>query len=107
MIAFGTIIGHGLCTAGAVIGGRWLSTKISVKYSQSSLFPPFARFHLTLSSYFADSPHDLLPSPSPSGLKSEILVTLIGAFLFLVFSLLYFREGYTYEPETPVLFARR
>lgn len=35
VIAFGTIIGHGLCTAGAVIGGRWLSTKISVKYSAS------------------------------------------------------------------------
>lgn len=33
MIAFGTIIGHGLCTAGAVLGGRYLSTKISVKHS--------------------------------------------------------------------------
>ncbi|WVF72625.1 hypothetical protein IAT40_007443 [Kwoniella sp. CBS 6097] len=32
VIAFGTIIGHGLCTAGAVIGGRYLSTKISVKH---------------------------------------------------------------------------
>ncbi|WWC71709.1 uncharacterized protein I206_105667 [Kwoniella pini CBS 10737] len=32
VIAFGTILGHGLCTAGAVIGGRYLSTKISVKH---------------------------------------------------------------------------
>ncbi|WWD18920.1 hypothetical protein CI109_103376 [Kwoniella shandongensis] len=32
VIAFGTILGHGLCTAGAVMGGRYLSTKISVKH---------------------------------------------------------------------------
>ncbi|WVQ82056.1 hypothetical protein IAT38_004184 [Cryptococcus sp. DSM 104549] len=32
VIAFGTILGHGVCTAGAVIGGRYLSTKISVKH---------------------------------------------------------------------------
>ncbi|KAL7408992.1 hypothetical protein BDY24DRAFT_404791 [Mrakia frigida] len=61
VIAFGTILGHGLCTAGAVIGGRWLSTKISVKY-----------------------------------------ITLIGASLFLIFAVLYFREGWTYIPEAPV-----
>ena len=36
MIAFGTILGHGLCTFGAVMGGRYLSTKISVKHSASS-----------------------------------------------------------------------
>lgn len=34
VIAFGTIMGHGLCTAGAVIGGRLISTKISVKHSE-------------------------------------------------------------------------
>lgn len=32
VIAFGTIMGHGLCTIGAVMGGRYLSTKISVKH---------------------------------------------------------------------------
>ncbi|KAL7423486.1 GCR1-dependent translation factor 1 [Cryptotrichosporon argae] len=32
VIAFGTILGHGLCTCGAVLGGRYLSTKISVKH---------------------------------------------------------------------------
>ncbi|ORX38650.1 hypothetical protein BD324DRAFT_621794 [Kockovaella imperatae] len=32
VVAFGTILGHGLCTCGAVIGGRYLSTKISVKH---------------------------------------------------------------------------
>lgn len=34
VIAFGTILGHGLCTFGAVMGGRYLSTKISVKHSE-------------------------------------------------------------------------
>ncbi|RXK37745.1 vacuolar protein [Tremella mesenterica] len=32
VIAFGTIVGHGVCTLGAVMGGRYLSTKISVKH---------------------------------------------------------------------------
>ena len=34
VIAFGTILGHGVCTFGAVMGGRYLSTKISVKHSE-------------------------------------------------------------------------
>ena len=36
VIAFGTIVGHGLCTFGAVMGGRYLSTKISVQKSESA-----------------------------------------------------------------------
>jgi len=32
VVAFGTIVGHALCTAVAVTGGRYLSTKISVKH---------------------------------------------------------------------------
>ncbi|GMK59106.1 hypothetical protein CspeluHIS016_0701210 [Cutaneotrichosporon spelunceum] len=31
VIAFGTILGHSLCTLMAVIAGRWISTKLSVK----------------------------------------------------------------------------
>jgi len=31
---FGTIVGHSVCTAVAVLGGRWLSTKISVKHGK-------------------------------------------------------------------------
>jgi putative Ca2+/H+ antiporter (TMEM165/GDT1 family) len=31
LVAFGTIVGHACCTALAVIGGRWISHKISVK----------------------------------------------------------------------------
>ncbi|KAF8510807.1 hypothetical protein BU17DRAFT_55130 [Hysterangium stoloniferum] len=53
VVAFGTIIGHSCCTALAVIGGRWLSTKISVKH-----------------------------------------VTLGGACLFLIFSVIYFYEAW-------------
>lgn len=32
VVALGTVVGHAGCTALAVIGGRWLSTKISVKH---------------------------------------------------------------------------
>ncbi|KIJ43716.1 hypothetical protein M422DRAFT_252960 [Sphaerobolus stellatus SS14] len=34
VVAFGTVVGHSLCTALAVTGGRWLSTKISVKHEK-------------------------------------------------------------------------
>ncbi|KAL1408697.1 GCR1-dependent translation factor 1 [Vanrija albida] len=42
VIAFGTILGHSLCTFLAVMGGRYLSTKISVKHI--SLLGAFAFF---------------------------------------------------------------
>ncbi|KAG8904953.1 hypothetical protein FRC01_008529, partial [Tulasnella sp. 417] len=32
VVTLGTVVGHSVCTAVAVIGGRWLSTKISVKH---------------------------------------------------------------------------
>ncbi|KAG8930321.1 hypothetical protein FRC03_000645 [Tulasnella sp. 419] len=32
LVTIGTIVGHSVCTALAVLGGRWLSTKISVKH---------------------------------------------------------------------------
>ena len=32
IVALGTVIGHSCCTALAVIGGRYVSTKISVKH---------------------------------------------------------------------------
>ncbi|KAF9644030.1 UPF0016-domain-containing protein [Thelephora ganbajun] len=32
LVALGTVIGHSCCTAGAVIAGRYISTKIDVKY---------------------------------------------------------------------------
>lgn len=35
IVSLGTIIGHACCTCGAVLGGRWLATKISVKHGMS------------------------------------------------------------------------
>lgn len=32
LVTIGTIIGHSVCTAGAVIAGRYISTKVDVKY---------------------------------------------------------------------------
>lgn len=43
VVAFGTILGHSLCTLLAVLGGRLLSTKLSVKHSKFSPNPPILR----------------------------------------------------------------
>ncbi len=40
VVALGTIVGHSCCTALAVIGGRYVSTKISVKHGTSKLTVP-------------------------------------------------------------------
>ncbi len=61
VVAFGTILGHGLCTFGAVMGGRWLSTFISVRHSKSS--PDFQRAAFMLSLY---DPQSLSWAPPPS-----------------------------------------
>jgi putative Ca2+/H+ antiporter (TMEM165/GDT1 family) len=41
LVTIGTIVGHGLCTALAVLGGRYISTKISVKHSACVFFRLF------------------------------------------------------------------
>ncbi|KAG8761192.1 hypothetical protein FRC14_006241 [Serendipita sp. 396] len=56
IVTLGTVVGHSLCTAVAVIGGRWISTQISIKH-----------------------------------------VTLGGAFLFILFGLIYLREAWLGE----------
>jgi putative Ca2+/H+ antiporter (TMEM165/GDT1 family) len=38
LVSLGTIIGHSCCTGVAVIGGRYVSTKISVKQGAYSHF---------------------------------------------------------------------
>ncbi|KAK8854929.1 hypothetical protein IAR55_003668 [Kwoniella newhampshirensis] len=56
VIAFGTILGHGLCTAGAVMGGRYLSTKISVKHISllgAAAFIIFAFLYAVEAYYFS------------------------------------------------------
>ena len=35
VVTVGTVVGHSCCTAVAVLGGRWLSTKISIKHGMS------------------------------------------------------------------------
>jgi len=45
LVTLGTVIGHGACTSLAVLGGRYLSTKISVKhvtFGGAALFLIFA-----------------------------------------------------------------
>jgi hypothetical protein len=37
IVALGTVIGHSCCTALAVVGGRYVSTKISVKHGSYPL----------------------------------------------------------------------
>jgi len=49
IVALGTVIGHACCTALAVIGGRYVSTKISVKHvtlAGSALFLLFGLIYL-------------------------------------------------------------
>ena len=50
LVSLGTIVGHACCTALAVIGGRYVSTKISVKHGTFSFL--FAFWHPT---YATDS----------------------------------------------------
>lgn len=67
-------MGHGCCTALAVIGGRYVSTKISVKHGTDLLScPAFDGPGLTL--FF-----------SP--------VTLAGSILFILFGFIYLYEAF-------------
>jgi Ca2+/H+ antiporter, TMEM165/GDT1 family len=49
VVAFGTIAGHSLCTGAAVLGGRYIATKISAKHGQLLLPPNLAHFSSSLS----------------------------------------------------------
>lgn len=69
LVAIGTVVGHAICTAGAVIAGRYISTKIDVKYGMRMVGS--CAFHWSNASY---------------------LVTLAGAALFILFGFIY-----TYE----------
>jgi putative Ca2+/H+ antiporter (TMEM165/GDT1 family) len=40
LVAVGTVVGHACCTALAVVGGRWVSTKISIKRGELSSWKP-------------------------------------------------------------------
>jgi putative Ca2+/H+ antiporter (TMEM165/GDT1 family) len=59
------VLGHACCTAGAVIAGRYISTKIDVKYGME--------VSLTLACHRSDT----------------LSVTLAGATLFILFGFIY------------------
>jgi len=66
LVSLGTVIGHGACTSLAVLGGRYLSTKISVKHvtlGGSILFLLFAilYFHEAWTSTDSPAVHILHP----------------------------------------------
>ncbi|KAI0259885.1 hypothetical protein BC834DRAFT_832748 [Gloeopeniophorella convolvens] len=65
VVALGTIIGHSCCTALAVIGGRYISTKISAKHvtlGGAALFLLFGLIYLYEASQSADMDiHDHIP----------------------------------------------
>ncbi|KIY62817.1 UPF0016-domain-containing protein [Cylindrobasidium torrendii FP15055 ss-10] len=66
IVSLGTIIGHACCTALAVIGGRYVSTKISVKHvtlSGAVLFLLFGVIYLYESFVSGDMDGALLNSP--------------------------------------------
>jgi len=59
LVSLGTVIGHGACTTLAVLGGRYLSTKISVKHvtlGGAVLFLVFAILYFHEAWTSADSP---------------------------------------------------
>lgn len=74
LVSLGTIIGHACCTALAVIGGRYVSTKISVKHGPSPFLP---RRVLLLNTD-----------------RISTAVTLSGSVLFLLFGIIYLYEAF-------------
>ena len=110
-MAFGTIVGHAVCTAGAVIGGRLLSTKISVRHSESprsctlrscpcSLSPTCVRHPRSARRFgYPDICRDDVLILFPRFARLKKTVTLIGAAAFLFFAGVYFYEGWYGDSE--------
>jgi len=67
----GMVVGHSCCTALAVIGGRYVSMKISVKQGTYSL-PLFVLFKI-----------------------NTLIVMFGGSILFLIFGIIYLYEAFT------------
>ncbi|KAI8461189.1 hypothetical protein BY996DRAFT_813484 [Phakopsora pachyrhizi] len=64
LVTIGTVLGHAMCTFLAVMGGRWLATKISVKHGGAILFLIFGVLYLYEAYTWIET--DLRPSPSQS-----------------------------------------
>jgi len=62
LVTIGTVIGHACCTAGAVIAGRYISTKIDVKYVTLAGAILFIIFGFIYTYEFFD---DISTTPSP------------------------------------------
>lgn len=75
-MTLGTVVGHGCCTALAVVGGRYLSTKISVKHGTFGI----------------------LLIPLLANLPEFPLVTFGGSLLFLLFGVIYLYEAIAMSP---------
>ncbi|OCB84894.1 vacuole protein [Sanghuangporus baumii] len=78
VVSLGTIIGHTCCTAFAVIGGRYVSTKISVKHvtlGGAALFLLFGFIYLYEA--FRENSEHVLASSVPPGLGHEDAADLL------------------------------
>ncbi|PPQ92151.1 hypothetical protein CVT25_008776 [Psilocybe cyanescens] len=84
VVTFGTVLGHACCTALAVVGGRYVSTKISVKHGAF-----FSHFH-SLCPAFLPFPRKLAANSN----ANTQTVTYGGSALFLLFGLIYLYEGF-------------
>lgn len=62
LVTLGTVLGHALCTAGAVIAGRYISTKIDVKYVTIAGAVMFILFGFIYTYQFLA---DVFTTPSP------------------------------------------
>lgn len=72
-VTAGVVIGHGMCTAVAVIGGRMLASKISVRTGKK---------------------RDLVLNLFVCLFICNVLVTFAGAILFLIFGVFYGLNAY-------------
>lgn len=80
-VTAGVVIGHGMCTALAVIGGRMLASKISVRTGKKRQKKgEGAKGHVVLFIYGI--------------LNICVLVTFAGAILFLIFGVFYSVNAY-------------
>ncbi|GAA5924227.1 hypothetical protein JCM3775_005627 [Rhodotorula graminis] len=65
IVTFGTTLGHSVCTGGAVLGGRWISQRISLKHitlGGAVLFLIFGIMYSYEAWYFVEEPLDALKS---------------------------------------------
>ncbi|TPX58724.1 hypothetical protein PhCBS80983_g02953 [Powellomyces hirtus] len=88
-VTIGSLAGHSICTAVAVIGGRMLASKISVKTSKWTS----AAFE-----------NDFDPTTCSSRMSFPLLVvavTILGGILFIAFGIVAFKEAFGFHASIP------